>query len=146
MATKKVKEAAAEKPATKKDEKKSKAGKKELTAEEKKAKREAMKERLKNRPEGQRPNSKQCDIFDFADHGKVEVYGANIRKFGVVLTSIAFDKDGNVIGTSITTVPGHSVKSKKGHGILVPKVPGMGKKSKESADIEDEEDMEEEEE
>lgn len=133
MATKKnakKEEAAKAQVATQKEDKKAKGGKKELTEAEKKAKREKMKERLKNRPEGQRPNSKQCDIIELENGSKVMTFAQNVRKYGVVLTSVAVDAEGNVISTSITTLGGASVKVKKGHGNLVPKVPGMGKKGK----------------
>lgn len=139
MATKK--KAVEVKPA--KEETK-KGGKKELTAEEKKAKREAMKERLKNRAPGQRPNSKQCDIIELGGGNVVKTFAMNVRKYGVLITSVVTDKDGNVIAVSNATVPGVSVKSKKEHGTLVPKMPGMGKKGK-VADVEDEEDEDEEE-
>lgn len=138
MATKKkaAEAKAAAKPETKKG------GKKELTPEEKKAKREAMKERLKNRAPGQRPNSKQCDIIDLGGGNVVKTFAMNVRKFGVLITSVVTDKDGKVIAVSNETIPGVSVKSKKEHGNLVPKMPGMGKKGKEIVDDEDEEDEE----
>ena len=118
-------------------------GKKVLTDEEKKAKREAMKERLKNRPEGQRPNSKQIDIIETAN-GKILTYAMPVRKVGSLVTVIAHDQEGNVVSTSTTLIPGVSPKVKKGHGNLVPKTPGMGKANKgaaaeaEDADEEDE--------
>ena len=118
-------------------------GKKVLTDEEKKAKREAMRERLKNRPEGQRPNSKQIDIIETAN-GKVLTYAMPVRKVGSLITVIAHDQDGNVVSTSVTLVPGVSPKSKKGHGNLVPKVPGMGKGNK-GADVENDDTDEEDE-
>lgn len=139
MATKKK---AVEAKAAKTETKKS--GKKELTAEEKKAKREAMKERLKNRAPGQRPNSKQCDIIDLGGN-VVKTFAMNVRKYGVLITSVVTDKDGKVIAVSNETIPGVSVKSKKGHGNLVPKMPGMGKKGKEAEEIVDDEDDEDEE-
>lgn len=140
MATKKK---AVEAKAAKTETKKS--GKKELTAEEKKAKREAMKERLKNRAPGQRPNSKQCDIIDLGGGNVVKTFAMNVRKYGVLITSVVTDKDGKVIAVSNGTIPGVSVKSKKGHGNLVPKMPGMGKKGKEAEEIMDDEDDEDEE-
>lgn len=142
MATKKKttkEETAKAQAAPKKEDKKAKGGKKELTEAEKKAKREKMKERLKNRPEGQRPNSKQCDVIELESGCKVMTFAQNVRKYGVVLTSVAVDAEGNVISTSITTLGGASVKVKKGHGNLVPKIPGMGKKGKGAA-AEDEDD------
>lgn len=142
MATKK-KDKAAEADAAVKEETK-KGGKKELTAEEKKAKRKAMKERLKNRAPGQRPNSKQCDIIDLGDGNVAKTFAMNVRKYGVFITSVVIDKDGKVVAVSNATIPGVSVKSKKEHGTLVPKMPGMGKKGK-AADAEgDEEDEEDE--
>ena len=140
MATKKK---AVEAKAAKTETKKS--GKKELTTEEKKAKREAMKERLKNRAPGQRPNSKQCDIIDLGGGNVVKTFAMNVRKYGVLITSVVTDKDGKVIAVSNETIPGVSVKSKKGHGNLVPKMPGMGKKGKEAEEIVDDEDDEDEE-
>lgn len=140
MATKKK---AVEAKAAKTETKKS--GKKELTAEEKKAKREIMKERLKNRAPGQRPNSKQCDIIDLGGGNVVKTFAMNVRKYGVLITSVVTDKDGKVIAVSNETIPGVSVKSKKGHGNLVPKMPGMGKKGKEAEEIVDDEDDEDEE-
>ena len=119
-------------------------GKKVLTDEEKKARREAMKERLKNRPEGQRTNSKQVDVIPTENGGKVCTYAMPVRKLGSLVTAIAYDANGNVVSVSTTLIPGVSPKSKKGHGILVPKVPGMGKAGKgapaEDTSDEDEED------
>ena len=93
MATKKkAAEAKAAKTETKKGDKK------ELTPEEKKAKREAMKERLKNRAPGQRPNSKQCDIIDLGGGNVAKTFAMNVRKYGVLITSVVTDKDGKVIG------------------------------------------------
>lgn len=140
MATKKK---AVEAKAAKTETKKS--GKKELTADEKKAKREAMKERLKNRAPGQRPNSKQCDIIDLGGGNVVKTFAMNVRKYGVLITSVVTDKDGKVIAVSNETIPGVSVKSKKEHGNLVPKMPGMPKKGKEAEEIVDDEDDEDEE-
>lgn len=144
MATKKKDKAAEEKAAAKEETKKD--GKKELTAEEKKAKREALKERLKNRAPGQRPNSKQCDIIDLGGGNVAKTFAMNVRKYGVLITSVVTDKDGNVIAVSNTTIPGVSVKSKKEHGMLVPKMPGMGSKKGKAADAEDDEEGEDEEE
>lgn len=143
MATKK-KDKAAEAEAAGTAETK-KGGKKELTAEEKKAKREAMKERLKNRAPGQRPNSKQCDIIDLGGDHVAKTFAMNVRGYGVLITSVVTDKDGKVIAVSNATIPGVSVKSKKEHGTLVPKMPGRGKKGK-AADVEDDEEDEDDEE
>lgn len=129
--------------ATKKTKVEAKASKKkELTAEEKKARREAMKERLKNRPEGQRPNSKQIDVIATENGGKVINYAMPVRKMGSLITSVAYDAEGNVVSTSVVLVPGVSPKSKKGHGTLVPKVPGMGKAGKATAEAHDTEEDE----
>lgn len=111
--------------------------KKVMTEDEKKAKREKMRERLKNRPEGQRPNSRQCDVIELGNGSKVMTYAMNVRKFGVVLTSVVVDEKGNAISSSLATFGGVSVKVKKGHGMLVPKVPGVGKHGK-GADADDE--------
>ena len=128
MATKKK---AVEAKAAKTETKKS--GKKELTTED------------KNRAPGQRPNSKQCDIIDLGGGNVVKTFAMNVRKYGVLITSVVTDKDGKVIAVSNETIPGVSVKSKKEHGNLVPKMPGMGKKGKEAEEIVDDEDDEDEE-
>lgn len=148
MATKKkaaAKEAAA--PAAKGAAKKTK---KVLTAEEKAAKKKARMEALKNRPEGQRPNSKQIDIIDLGNGGKVLNFGSPVRKVGTLVTSVAVDADGNVVSTAVTLIAGVSPKVKKGHGTLVAKVPGMGKRGKgaaaaEEADEEEDDDEDEDE-
>ena len=144
MATKKTKPAAKAAPAAP-----AKENKKKVTDAEKAARREARKEALKNRPEGQRPNSKQIDIIDLGNGGKVLNFGSPVRKVGTLVTSVALDADGNVVSTAVTLVAGVSPKVKKGHGSLVPKVPGMGKKAKGAAaeaaeDDDDEEDEEDE--
>lgn len=125
-----------------------KENKKKATDAEKAARREARKEALKNRPEGQRPNSKQIDIIDLGNGGKVLNFGSPVRKVGTLVTSVALDADGNVVSTAVTLVAGVSPKVKKGHGSLVPKVPGMGKKAKGAAAeaAEDEDDDEDEDE
>ena len=102
---------------------KAKETKKAMSAEEKAAKKKARMEAIKNRPEGQRCNSKQIDVIG-TDNGTVETWGypvvAAARKhIGVLTTTIVKDKDGKVISTSSTWVPGDiTVKSKKGHGII----------------------------
>lgn len=132
MATKKAAKKA--EPAAKGDAKK--------MDEKKKARMEA----LKNRPEGQRTNSKQCDVIE-TTKGVVKTYAMPVKGFGVVLTTVAEDKDGNVVSTAITTLAGYTVKSKKGHGTLKAGVPGVGKKGKgakeEEVDEDDEEDEDE---
>lgn len=135
MATKKAKAPAKAEPA--------KTAKKAVTDEEKKAKREAMKERLKNRAPGQRPNSKQCDIIELGGGKVVKTFAMNVRKFGVLLTSVVVDAEGNAIAVSNATIPGMSVKSKKEHGYLMAKTPGMGKNGKAEVAEEEEEDDEE---
>lgn len=134
MATKKAAKKA--KPAAKGDAKK---------MDEKAAKKKARMEALKNRPEGQRTNSKQCDVIE-TTKGVVKTYAMPVKGFGVVLTTVAEDKDGNVVSTAITTLAGYTVKSKKGHGTLKAGVPGVGKKgkgAKEEVDEDDEEDEDE---
>jgi len=135
---KKAKKAAPAAPAAKKTK---------MTAEEKAAKRKARMEALKNRPAGQRPNSKQVDIIDLGNGSKVLNFGAPVRKVGTLVTSVALDGEGNVVSTAVTLIPGVTVKSKKGHGTFKPGAPGMGKGSKaEAEEAEEEEDDEEEEE
>lgn len=134
--------------ATKKAAKKAEPAKKaaKMTEEEKAAKKKARQEAIKNRPEGQRTNSKQCDVIE-TTKGVVKTYAMPVKGFGVVLTTVAEDKDGNVVSTAITTLAGYTVKSKKGHGTLKAGVPGVGKKGKgakeEEVDEDDEEDEDE---
>lgn len=120
--------------ATKKDKKAEKKAqpakenvKKDKKAEDKAAKKAARMAALKNRPEGQRPNSKQIDVIPMGDKGEVVTYGMPVRKVGTLVTAIAKDAEGNVVGVSVTLVNGVSPKAKKGHGTLVPKVPGVKK-------------------
>ena len=151
MATKK----STEKAASVKEKKAAPVSKKtKMTAEEKAAKRKARMEAIKNRPAGQRPNSKQVDIIDLGNGSKVLNFGAPVRKIGTLVTSVALDGEGNVVSTSVTLIPGVTVKSKKGHGTFKPGAPGMGKGSKaeeaeedsdEEGDSEDEEDEDEDE-
>lgn len=101
--------------------------KKNKNAEDKAAKKAARMAALKNRPEGQRPNSKQIDVIPMGDKGEVVTYGMPVRKVGTLVTAIAKDAEGNVVGVSVTLVNGVSPKAKKGHGTLVPKVPGVKK-------------------
>lgn len=111
-----------------------------MTDAEKAAKKAARKEALKNRPEGQRPNSKQIDEIAL-ENGKVVNFAMPVRKTGSLITSVALDAEGHVVSTSVTLVPGVSPKTKKGHGYLVAKVPGMGKKAKgAAADADEDED------
>lgn len=127
--------AAKEQPAAK-----AKSTKKQMTPEERKAKAEARKQRLAELPEGQRPNSKQIDVIEGANGTKVAVYAQVVRKFGVIITAVVFDKAGNIIAVGGTeALAGYKVKTKKGHGNLVVGVPGVGKKGS-SAEVEDEDD------
>ena len=92
-------------------------------AEEKAAKRKARMEALKNRPAGQRPNSKQVDIIQVSENQEVRVYANPVkvkhRSIGVIITSVAVE-DGKVTSVSNTFVPGElAVKVKKGHGNIV---------------------------
>lgn len=133
----------ATKKAAKKAEPAKKGDAKEMDA--KAAKKKARMEALKNRPEGQRTNSKQCDVIE-TTNGVVKTYAMPVRGFGVVLTTVAEDKEGNVVSTAITTLAGVTVKSKKGHGALKAGTPGMGKKNKgvKEADVDDDEEDEDE--
>lgn len=126
---------------TAKKEVAAKATKAKLTPEEKAAKAAERKARLDAIPEGQRQNSRTVDIIMAEDgKSKVIVYAQMVRKFGVIVTAIAYDAKGNIISVGgSTTLEGFKVKAKKGHGNLVLGTPGVGKKSK-AADIEDEED------
>lgn len=108
--------------------------------EAKAAKRKARMEALKNRPEGQRPNSKQIDIIN-TDNGAVKNYGYAVKNKdgyqGVLVTSVLENKDGQVISTSVTFIPGKlTVKSKKGHGVI------CTAKSKKDKNVEESEDNE----
>ena len=139
MATKK-KEAAKAAPAPakgKKQETPAKKGKKELTAEEKAAKKAARMEALKNRPEGQRPNSRQIDIIE-VEGGQVETFAYSVRKTGSIVTSILKNANGEAVSVSTIFVPGVKAKAKKGHGALVPGVAGEGKRKGSSEDSEEE--------
>ena len=130
--------------ATKKAAKKAEPAKKaaaKMSEEEKAAKKKVRLEAIKNRPEGQRTNSKQCDVIE-TTKGVVKTYAMPVKGFGVVLTTVAEDKDGNVVSTAITTLAGYTVKSKKGHGTLKAGVPGVGKKGKGAKEEEVDEDDE----
>ena len=92
--------------------------------DEKAAKRKARMEALKNRPIEQRPNSKQIDVFNAGDTGCVKNFGYPIKAkgvhIGVLVTSIAYDGNGNVLSSNIEFVPGDlTVKAKKGHGTII---------------------------
>lgn len=92
-----------------------------MTPEEKAAKKKARQEALKNRPAGQRQNSKSLDVIPTENGGKVMNYGHQVKAgrvtLGILVTSVAYDANGNVIGTSTTFVPGDlAIRGKKGHG------------------------------
>lgn len=104
--------------ATKKGNKAEEAAKKA----EKEAKKAARKEALKNRPAGQRTNSKQIDVIDLGNGKVIKNYGYPIKSkkdfVGVLVTSVTMDGE-NVIAESTTFVPGKlTVKAKKGHGTI----------------------------
>lgn len=116
-------------------------------AAEKAAKRKARMEALKNRPAGQRTNSKQVDVIELENGQKVMTYGYAIRKTGTLVTAVVLDAKGNVIGISTELVLGTKVKAKKGHGMIVPGLAGEGKKGKAAkADEAEDEDEDEEDE
>lgn len=119
---------------------KAKETKKAMSAEEKAAKKKARQEAIKNRPAGQRCNSKQVDVIE-TENGTVETWGypvvANRKHIGVLTTTIVKGKDGNVISTASTWVPGDlTIKAKKGHGIIT------GVKSKKEKEKEEDTDTE----
>ena len=92
--------------------------------DEKAAKRKARIEALKSRPAEQRPNSKQIDVFDAGNNGCVKNFGYPLKAkgvhIGVLVTSIAYDGNGNVLSSNVTLVPGDlTVKAKKNHGTIV---------------------------
>lgn len=142
MATKNNKKAEKKAQPVKEDVKKDKKAPQQADSKKKAEKKAARMAALKNRPEGQRPNSKQIDVIPMGDKGEVVTYGMPVRKVGTLVTAIAKDAEGNVVGVSVTLVNGVSPKSKKGHGTLVPKVPGVkkGKGDVEEAEDEAEED------
>lgn len=119
---------------------KAKETKKAMSAEEKAAKKKARLEAIKNRPAGQRCNSKQVDVIE-TENGTVETWGYPVvaarKHIGVLTTTIVKDKDGNVISTASTWVPGDlTIKAKKGHGIIT------GVKSKKEKEEEEDTDTE----
>lgn len=120
---------------------------KEGNKDEKLAKRKARLEALKNRPAGQRPNSKQMDIIDLGNGNVIKNYGYPIKNntghFGILITSVLFNGD-KVISNSTAFVPGNiTIKVKKGHGqITTPKSKRDSKESEENEESEDSEDSE----
>ena len=96
--------------------------KKVVTAEEKAAKKAARMEAIKNRPAGQRPNSKQVDVIDLGNGNVIQNFGYPVKQknlhIGVLVTSVA-TKNGEVTSVSTSFVPGDlTIKSKKGHGVI----------------------------
>lgn len=133
--------------ATKKKETKAKAEKK-VTDEEKLAKRKARLEAIKNRPAGQRPNSKQIDVIEGANGTVVKNFGQVVKTGsiiqGVLVTSVVYDAKGNIISTSTAFVPGDiTIKAKKGHGNFSKPKHKKGKDSDEDEDEEDDNESEE---
>ena len=124
--------------------------KKAAPVDEKAAKRKARMEALKNRPAEQRPNSKQIDIIPTENGGCVKNFGyplkANGKHIGVLVTSVAYDADGNVLSSNVALVPGDlTVKAKKNHGTIVAakyktEEQKAKKKSKKAAKEEEDED------
>ena len=118
--------------------------------DEKAAKRKARMEALKNRPAEQRPNSKQIDIIPTETGGCVKNFGyplkANGKHIGVLVTSVAYDAEGNVLNTALQIVNGDlTVKAKKNHGTIVAakyktEEQKAKKKNKKAAKAEEEED------
>lgn len=136
----------ATKKAPKKEAPKALPKKEAMSPEEKAAKRKARQEALKNRPAGQRQNSKSLDLIPTENGGKVMNYGQPVKAgkvtLGILVTSVAYDAKGDVIGTSTTFVPGDlAIRGKKGHGNFAK---AKHKKGEEDSDIEEAEDEEEE--
>lgn len=105
------------------------------------AKKKARREALKNRPEGQRTNSKQVDVIELGEGKVVKTYAYPVkykmRSTGVLVTSVLLVKDVPV-STSTTFVPGEFVvKVKKGHGVITAQ---KAKKDKGNASEEEDED------
>lgn len=133
---------AKEKGAAKADEKGKKGAKPskgaaDADAAAKLAKKEARKEALKNRPEGQRPNSKQVDTIQ-CGKTTVDTFAYPVRKTGSLITTVVKDEKGNAISASSTFIPGTKAKVKKGHGALQPGNAGEGKKKGKDAEGDDE--------
>lgn len=124
--------------------------KKAAPVDEKAAKRKARMEALKNRPAEQRPNSKQIDIIPTENGGCVKNFGyplkANGKHIGVLVTSVAYDAEGNILSSNVALVPGDlTVKAKKNHGTIVAakyktEEQKAKKKSKKAAKEEEDED------
>lgn len=120
------------------------AKKKEEAKKDEKAmaeKRKARMEALKNRPEGQRPNSKQIDVITIGENKVVKNFGQVVKAgknyCGVLVTSIV-EVEGNPVSSSVTFVPGKlTIKVKKGHGNIV-KSKSKGNNDAEEMDQENE--------
>lgn len=113
----------------------------DVSAEEKLAKKKARMEALKNRPAGQRCNSKQFDVI-VTETGKIETYGYVVkvkgRSVGVYTTTVAYNKAGEVVSVSNSFIPGElTIKAKKGHGVITGQKPGKGSKGDEEEEEED---------
>lgn len=136
----------ATKKAQKKEAPKAAAGKKAaMTPEEKKAKREARMQAIKNRPAEQRQNSKTIDIIPGQNGTKVVNFGHVVKvggiHHGVLVTSVSYDAEGNVIGTSTAFIPGElTIKSKKNHGNFAKPKHKKGAASEEDEDSDEDED------
>ena len=122
---------------------KAKETKKAMSAEEKAAKKKARMEAIKNRPAGQRCNSKQIDVIE-TENGTVETWGYPVvaarKHIGVLTTTIVKDKEGKIISTSSTWVPGDlTIKAKKGHGTIT----GVKPKKEKGEDDEEKDEAEE---
>lgn len=129
---------------TKKADTKAKGGKgKKDSDDDKAAKKAARMEKLKNRPEGQRPNSRQVDVIELEGGGKVITYGYAIRKTGTLVTTVVLDEKGKVVSVATALVEGTKVKVKKGHGTIVPGMAGVGKGKKNESDGDDEDEDDE---
>ena len=115
-------------------------GKPQMADEAKKAKRLARLEALKNRPEGQRTNSKQVDVIELENGSKVMSFGYPIRKVGTLVTSVVFNEAGEAISVSTTLIPGTKVRARKGHGTIIPGTLGAPKGNDLEEDDEDSED------
>lgn len=119
--------------------KKKEEAKKTLSAEEKAAKKKARMEALKNRPDGQRTNSKQIDVIKFGENSEIQNFGYTVKSgsdhVGVLVTSVVV-VDGKPISTSVSFVNGKlTVKSKKGHGVIAkPKKKGDNSEAEENAE------------
>lgn len=123
---------------------KAKETKKAMSAEEKAAKKKARLEAIKNRPAGQRCNSKQVDVIE-TENGTVETWGYPVvaarKHIGVLTTTIVKDKEDKIISTSSTWVPGDlTIKAKKGHGTIT----GVKSKKEKEEDTDTEKDKAEE--